>query len=105
MSFKMRWAVFILICLCDLTTARAQGVAADYKLSPMDKLSISVAQDPVTGKPVEISVSPLGDLTVPVSRCCEDSITIRVAGKTVDEAEKELKAKLEADFYQTATVQ
>ena len=104
MNFKTRWAILILLCLAAMMTARGQTVSASYQLSPMDKLSVSVAQDPVAGKPVEVAVSPLGDLTVPVSRCCEESVTIRVAGKTVEEAEKELKTKLEGDFYQTATV-
>jgi protein involved in polysaccharide export with SLBB domain len=101
----MRLAISILMCVGALLSARGQSVSASYQLSPMDKLSVSISQDPVTGRPVEVSVSPLGDLTVPVSRCCEDSITVNVRGKTVEEAEKEIKQRLEADFYEKATVQ
>jgi len=101
----MRLAIFILMCVGALLNARAQSVSASYQLSPMDKLSVSIAQDPVVGKPVEINVSPLGDLTIPVSRCCEESIVVNVRGKTVEEAEKEIKQRLEADYYQNATVQ
>jgi protein involved in polysaccharide export with SLBB domain len=101
----MQKALFILICVGALFSAQAQSGSATYQLSPMDKLSVSISQDPIPGKPVEVSVSPLGDLTVPVSRCCEDSIIINVCGKTVEAAEKEIKERLEADYYEKATVQ
>jgi protein involved in polysaccharide export with SLBB domain len=76
-----------------------------YQLNAMDKVSVTVAQDPVAGKPAEVSVSPLGDLTVPVSRCCEDAITVNVRGKSVEDVEKEIREKLEKEFYEKATVQ
>lgn len=101
----MRLLALILCALTALAPARAQNAAGSYQLAPMDKLSVSIAQDPVQGRPIEISVSPLGDLTVPVSRCCEESITINVRGKTVEEAEKEIKQRLEGEFYESATVQ
>jgi len=101
----MQMAIFILICVGALFSAQGQSGSATYQLSPMDKLSVSISQDPIPGKPVEVSVSPLGDLTVPVSRCCEDSIIVNVRGKTVEAAEKEIKERLEADYYEKATVQ
>jgi protein involved in polysaccharide export with SLBB domain len=101
----MRLAIYILMCIGAAIGTAAQGVSTNYVLTPMDKLSISIAQDPVVGKPVEISVSPLGDLTIPVSRCCEDAVTVNVRGKTVEEAEQEIKKRLEADYYEKATVQ
>ena len=97
--------LLILFCLGGLAGSSAQVVSAGYQLNPMDKLAVSIAQDPVAGRPIELSVSPLGDLIVPVSRCCEESVLLAVKGKTVEEVEKALKAKLETDFYQTATVQ
>jgi protein involved in polysaccharide export with SLBB domain len=97
--------LLILFCLGGFAGPRAQVVSASYQLNPMDKLAVSIAQDPVAGRPIELSVSPLGDLIVPVSRCCEESVVLAVKGKTVEEVEKALKAKLETDFYQTATVQ
>lgn len=107
----MRLAIIILMCVSALLETRAQGAApavaaasASYQLSPMDKVSVSIAQDPVVGRPIEMNVSPLGDLTIPVSRCCEDSVTVNVRGKTVEEAEKEIKQRLEGDYYEKATV-
>lgn len=101
----MRACVFILLAWAALVSVQGQSAIASYQLSPMDKLSVTIAQDPIGGRPIEVNVSPLGDLTVPVSRCCEDSVTINVRGKTVEEAEKELKRRLEEEFYETATVQ
>jgi protein involved in polysaccharide export with SLBB domain len=105
MIFEMLRSLLILICFAIGPDLRAQVVGAGYRLNPMDKLSVSIAQDPAPGRPVELSVSPLGDLVVPVSRCCEESVVLSVRGKSVEEVEKELKTRLEADFYQTATVQ
>jgi protein involved in polysaccharide export with SLBB domain len=113
----MRSALLILALMAAVLTGRAQAPASttnsapavaptpSYQLSPMDKLTVSVSQDPAAGKPIEISVSPLGDLTIPISRCCEDAVTVSVRGKTVEQAEKEIKERLESEFYQTATVQ
>lgn len=96
----------LLLILIFVVGVRAQSVAPAYKLSPMDKLSVSISQDPIPGKPVEINVSPLGDLTIPVSRCCEDSLTVtNIAGKTIEDVEKQLKQRLEEEFYEKATVQ
>ncbi len=105
MIFRMRVWLAILVGVLTLRAGSGQGAASGYLLSPMDKLSVSVSQDPVPGRPTDVSVSPLGDLTIPVSRCCEESITIYVRGKSVEEVEKELKERLEVDFYQVATVQ
>jgi protein involved in polysaccharide export with SLBB domain len=82
----------------------AQEATPAYQLNPLDKLAVSVEEDPVPGKPVEIAVSSLFNIEVPVSRCCERTISINVRGKTVAEAQAELKAKLEAQYYKTAAV-
>lgn len=100
------WVAALLVFVGGFGLARGQtNLAAGYLLNPMDKLSISIAEDPVKGQPIEVSVSPLGDLVVRVSRCCEDAVVVNVRGKTLDQVEKELKEKLEADFYQKATLQ
>jgi protein involved in polysaccharide export with SLBB domain len=102
----MRILLYLSILLLGGIISRAQMAAPQYKLSPMDKLSVSVTQDPVAGKPVEINVSPLGDVTVPVSRCCEDSVTVtNIAGRTIEDVEKLVAQKLEMEFYEKATVQ
>lgn len=101
----MRLFCIILICVSFLSVTRAQAPASAYQLNPMDKLSVTIAEDPVKGQPIELSVSPLGDLVVRVSRCCEESVRLNVRGKTVEDVEKELKQKLESEFYQKATVE
>lgn len=75
-----------------------------YQLNPLDKLTVSVEQDPVPGKAVEIVVSSLHAIEVPVSRCCEATISINVRGKTLRDVREELKTKLEAEYYKTAGV-
>jgi protein involved in polysaccharide export with SLBB domain len=100
------WVAALLIFAAAFGGVRAQtNLAAAYQLNPMDRLSISIAEDPVKGQPIEVSVSPLGDLVVRVSRCCDDSVVVNVRGKTLGQVETELKEKLEADFYQKATLQ
>jgi protein involved in polysaccharide export with SLBB domain len=76
-----------------------------YQLAPLDKLTVSIEQDPVLGRPIEISVSSLFNLEVPVSRCCETTISMNVKGKTLANVQAELKTKLEQDFYKVANVQ
>lgn len=76
-----------------------------YQLAPLDKLTVSIEQDPVPGRPIEISVSSLFNLEVPVSRCCETTISMNVKGKTLADVQAELKTKLEQDFYKVANVQ
>ena len=98
------WRVLCALMMVGSTLAQT-APAGGYQLSPMDKLSITIAQDPVAGKPAEITISPLGDLSVPVSRCCEDVVTVNVRGKTIEQVEKEIREKLESEFYEKATVQ
>lgn len=101
---KELWLVlFALLLACSVPAQNAP--ANGYQLNPMDKLSITIAQDPVAGKPAEITISPLGDLAVPVSRCCDDVVTVNVRGKTIEDVEKEIREKLEAEYYEKATVQ
>jgi protein involved in polysaccharide export with SLBB domain len=78
---------------------------AAYRLSPLDKLTVQVEQDPIPGKPVEISVSSLYHIEVPVSRCCETTISLNVRDKTITQVQDELKARLEAQYYNVANVQ
>jgi protein involved in polysaccharide export with SLBB domain len=98
----------ILIALFLAGTSLAQSSQApdeNYQLTPMDKLTVSIEQDPVPGRPIEITVSSLYNLDVPVSRCCETLISLNVRGKTLADIQAELKNKLEADYYKTANVQ
>ena len=40
-----------------------------------------------------------------VSRCCETVVSLNVRGKSVGEVERELKAKLEEEYYKKADLQ
>jgi protein involved in polysaccharide export with SLBB domain len=88
----------------DVAKAGQSG-KPDYLLSPGDKLSITIDQDPAPGRPVDVLVLASGELEVPVSRCCESTITIPAKGRPLKEVENDLKTKLEEDFYHKATVQ
>ena len=79
--------------------------AANYRLNPLDKLTVLVEQDPVAGKPVEVSVSSLYHIEVPVSRCCETTVSLNVKDKTLREVQEELTSKLQERYYKVATVQ
>lgn len=76
----------------------------NYQLAPLDKLTVHIEQDPIAGRPIEISVSSLYNLEVPVSRCCESTISLNVKGKSVTEVQAELKTRLERDYYKVANV-
>lgn len=96
------------LCCAALLAASASAQpnpAQEYRLAPMDKLTVQIEEDPVPGRPIEISVTALYNLDVPVSRCCESAISINVRGKTLAEVESELRTRLERDYYEKATVQ
>src|SRR6185437_2828346 len=89
------------------STAPAIGkpsAADNYQLAPLDKLTVSIEQDPVAGRAIEVAVSSLYNLDIPVSRCCETTVSLNVKGKTVAEVQSELKTQLE-DYYKIANVQ
>jgi protein involved in polysaccharide export with SLBB domain len=102
---KLHSILFGTLCAASSMADQQAPTPEDYKLAPLDKLSISIEQDPVAGRPIEIGVSSLFNLDVPVSRCCETTISMNVRGKTLAEVQAELKSKLEQDYYKTANVQ
>ena len=83
---------------------RGQVAPENHEFAPLDKLTVSIEQDPIPGRPVEVLVSSLYHLEIPVSRCCEATISVNVKGKTLAEVQSELKTKLEQDFYKVANV-
>lgn len=102
-----RIVLALLLAASAALISRAQNpsdAAAAYQLNPLDKLTVAVEQDPVPGKPVEVAVSSLFNIDVPVSRCCDTTISINVRGKSVADVQNELKSKLEEKYYKTATV-
>jgi protein involved in polysaccharide export with SLBB domain len=96
--------VVALAMITSSVSLRSQNAPENYQLAPLDKLTVSVEQDPIPGRPVEVLVSSLYNLEVPVSRCCEATISINVKGKSLGEVQSELKTKLEQDFYKIANV-
>jgi len=82
------------------------GVSAmeSHVVQPGDKLGFSVDQDPTSGAPVQQIVSPFGLLSIPVSRCCESTVTIQAGKKTIKQIQDEIKALLEQEYYRVADV-
>jgi len=78
------------------------------KIKPQDQLLYEVKEDPIApsaGTDVQrLRVGALGEVRFWVSRGYGDTIPIKVTGRTVEEVRQELRAKLEADYYQKATV-
>jgi len=82
-----------------------QETAATYKLQIQDTLLFSVREDPIAnGTSEPLRVNALGEVHFPVSRGFDEHITLKVAGKTVDQVNFEIKALLNVDYYQEATV-
>jgi protein involved in polysaccharide export with SLBB domain len=87
------------------TNAAASSVEDTYQPVPQDKFDFRIEQDPVKGLEGELlSVSALHDLQVKVSRGSDITISISTRGKTINQIKKEIKQKLDADYYQNATV-
>jgi protein involved in polysaccharide export with SLBB domain len=127
MPFKKRFILFIIgfclflkVDLCDVwsettpsatnapTSTNAISAAADsYRLQAQDKLKYRIEEDPAQSRAsesMEIVVSALGDITFPVSKGYDNIISISARGKTVSEVKAELKAKLDADYYQNCNL-
>ena len=74
-----------------------------YQLMPQDKLRFRIEEDPVKStEPAELLVTALGEVSFPVSRGFDTAITLSVLGKTLEQVKTELKARLDADYYQDA---
>jgi len=83
------------------------ALAADtYRLQPQDKLYYRIAEDPVKGNEPDVrSVTALNEILFPISRGSDQFIRISTLGRTLEEVRKELKQKLDADYYYNATVE
>lgn len=91
------------------TTASApETVPADHKLKVQDRLVYEVKEDPVppaSGQDImRFVVTPLGELRFPISRGYGEAILINVLNRNIGDVKSELKQKLEADYYEKATV-
>ncbi|MGV3774408.1 MAG: hypothetical protein ACO1QB_16020, partial [Verrucomicrobiales bacterium] len=82
----------------------------NHVLQPLDKVAFYIEEDPAPVKQnerrtIDLAVSSQGQLEVPVSRCCEQVLVLNVKGKTVEQAEREIRDLLLADYYNRATIQ
>ena len=81
------------------------GEGDAYQPNPQDKFQFGIEEDPNKGGELEIrNVSALYDLQFSASRGTDTPIIINARSKTVAEIKKELKTKLDAEYYQNATV-
>lgn len=100
-----------------VTGSRTEGNAPavtlatrSHILQPLDKVAFYIEEDPAPVRPnerktLDLAVSAQGQLEVPVSRCCEQVLVINTKGKTIDQAEEEIRKLLLAEYYNKATVQ
>ncbi len=80
--------------------------AADaHLLSPMDRLLFRIVEDPVQAGAETVSVTPLQEIWFPVCRGSVEWIAIDARGKTLAQVKTELKTKLDADYYQNASIE
>ena len=101
----MKWLPLIVSC-CWALASWAQTNESVYRLQVQDTLLFRVKEDPVRGGEAEpLRVNALGEAHFPISRGFEDRITLKVAGKTLDQVGFELKGLLDAEYYQDATVE
>jgi protein involved in polysaccharide export with SLBB domain len=77
----------------------------DPPLHQFERLHYTIREDPIKGsEPLETSVRANGTVDFKYSRVADELITIDAKGKTLAQIKKELKARLEADYYHKATV-
>lgn len=88
------------------TPAAVFGAAIEtYRLAAADKLRYSIDEDPVlSANATELVVTPLGDVSFQVSRGFDTIIVLNVRGKTLEEVKRELKTRLDAEYYRNAQV-
>lgn len=88
------------------STAAAAGGAPEYRLVQQDKLLFRIEQDPVKGDGnLTFSVTSQGDLYLPITQAAPgQTLVFKAVGKTVDELRREIKTRLDEEFYVDATV-
>jgi len=90
----------------DSSQSKTNIVEAETRdLKAGDEFNFRVEEDPIKSQsPIRVAATELGDAYFPVSRLTDTTVSINVRGKRLDEIRKELKEKLEKDYYQKATV-
>ncbi|MEW6305541.1 MAG: hypothetical protein AB1705_18850 [Verrucomicrobiota bacterium] len=99
------WATGALSFAQTNAPAKLTGSSADYRLTFGDKVEFRIEEDPSKQANTRtLQVTALGDIRFPVSLDYDEQITIRAINRTLAEIEKEVKEKLEADYYHKATL-
>ena len=87
------------------TNAPVEKTEVATRLSKTDKLLFSIQEDPIKSLPAsDVFVNAQGDISFPVSRGFDDSIVVAAAGRTLGEVKNDIKTRLEATYYKSATV-
>ena len=96
------------------TAASATNNAAGVKsldqetrdLKPRDALRFAILEDPARSSAQfgRVDVSDLGDALFPISSSSGEYINVKAAGRRLADVRREVKERLEADYYHTATV-
>lgn len=90
------------------SSASTNNVALDQEsreLKPLDVLRYTILEDPAgRGQFPTVTISELGDAQFPVSANSQEYIPVKAAGRRLADLRRELKQKLDADYYQNATV-
>lgn len=111
-------AVAALACLGGVSLAQAptpaapgsstNSVALDQEtreLKPLDVLRFTILEDPAgRGQFPTVTISELGDAQFPVSVNSQEYVPVKAAGRRLADLRRELKQKLDADYYRNATV-
>jgi len=85
------------------------NVALDQEareLKPRDTLKYNILEDPSSGRGSfpPIQITEFGDAQFPVSISSQEYVAIKAAGRKLADLRKELKEKLDAEYYKNATV-
>ena len=76
-----------------------------YRLMPNDRLAFRIEEDPTkSSDPTAVTVTPLGEIHFQVTRGSDLSVVVNARGKTLAQVKAELKSRLDAEYYQNATV-
>lgn len=74
-------------------------------LKPLDTLRFNILEDPPgRGQFPAIVITELGDAQFPISAGSQEYVKVKAAGRRLADLRKELKQKLDAEFYQNATI-
>jgi len=75
------------------------------ELKPLDTLRFNIVEDP-PGRGVfpPVQITELGDAQFVISAGSQEYVKVKAAGRKLADLRKEIKEKLDAEFYQNATV-